>query len=118
MNGHPMKFSHLFFADDILFFCQLSISNLLHLRCIVLCFQAASGLKINMKKSELIMLDNNSSDSLAGVLGCKTAQLPIKHLGIPLGAMHKDSSSWEPIIDIFQHWLACWKRKYLSKGGG
>jgi hypothetical protein len=51
------------------------------------------------------------------VLGCKTASLPMKYLGLPLGAHFKDSTIWNPIIEKMERKLAGWKRLYLSKGG-
>lgn len=57
---------HLFFADDTLIFCQLKERMMLHLRCILLCFQAVSGLDINLKKSELLRMRDNQ-DRMLGV---------------------------------------------------
>lgn len=45
---------HLLFVDDTLIFCHPDVRNLFHLRCIFLCFQRVSGLKINLQKSELV----------------------------------------------------------------
>lgn len=70
-----------------------------------------------MDKSELINLRDNSAGPLAYALDCKSGQLPLKYLRVPLGARHKDKNSWEPVIDMFQCRLACWKSKLLSKGG-
>lgn len=89
--GPKIEITHLFFADDTLMFCQPDINSLLTLRCILLCFQAASGLKINLHKSELVEIGNEGNEqTLAQVLNCKTANLPIKYLGMPLGACYKD----------------------------
>lgn len=105
-NGNQTELTHLFFTDDAFLFCQPNVSNLLSMRCILLCFQAVSGLKINMDKSELIEIGNAPSIPLAGVLGCKTSTLLIKYLGTPLGAKHKDGGCWDWIIDMFQKRLA------------
>lgn len=102
----------------ILIFCQPEVSVLLHLRCILLCFQAVSSLRINLSKSELVGIGHDGkADDLARVLECKMANLPIKYLGMPLGAKHKDGNCWEPVIDHFEKSLTSWKRNYLSKGG-
>lgn len=110
---------HLFFADDILLFCQLEANSLLNLRCILLFFQAVSELRIiNMGKFEPVDMDLNSEvESLARVLNCKISQLPIKYLVVPLGANYKDGINWEPIIELFERRLASWKKIFLSKGG-
>lgn len=47
---------HLFFADDIMFFCEPKKRALLNIRCILMGFQAVLGLSINLAKSELMRL--------------------------------------------------------------
>uniref|UniRef100_A0A2N9EJJ5 Reverse transcriptase zinc-binding domain-containing protein n=1 Tax=Fagus sylvatica TaxID=28930 RepID=A0A2N9EJJ5_FAGSY len=56
-------------------------------------------------------------EELAGLLGCNQASLPMKYLGLPLGAKFKESTIWNPIIEKMDRRLAGWKRLYLSKGG-
>ena len=43
--------------------------------------------------------------------------LPMKYLGLPLGAKFKDKSIWNPILEKMERRLAGWKKLYLSKGG-
>ena len=43
--------------------------------------------------------------------------MPLKYLGLPLGAKFKDLSVWNPILERMERRLAGWKRMYLSKGG-
>jgi hypothetical protein len=45
------------------------------------------------------------------------ASLSVKYLGFPLGAPYKASTIWNGIFEKIEHWLAGWKRLYLSKGG-
>lgn len=47
-GSSTLAVSRLLFADDTLIFCHPDLRNLLHLRCILLCFQGVSGLKINL----------------------------------------------------------------------
>ena len=85
---------------------------------ILIWFEAVFGLKINLDKSELVpvgMVDN--FDLLLIVLGCKQGTLPMKYLGLPLGAKFKDRAIWNPILEKRERRLARWKRLYLSKGG-
>ena len=41
----------------------------------------------------------------------------MSYLGMPLGASHKSSSIWNPILEKFERRLAGWKKLYFSKGG-
>ena len=85
---------------------------------ILIWFEVVSGLKINLGKSELVlvgMVDN--LDLLLIVLGCKQGTLPMKYLGLPLGAKFKDKAIWNPILEKIERRLAGWKHLYLSKGG-
>jgi hypothetical protein len=49
-----------------------------------------SGLKTNLAKSKLVLVgyvDNVAG--LVGILGCGVVSLPLKYLGLPLGASYK-----------------------------
>lgn len=81
-------------------------------------FNACSGLKINLEKSELIPVGEVPNlEEFAEVLGCKMGSLPSTYLGLPLGAPYKSSRVWEGVEERFKKWLALWKRHYLLKGG-
>ena len=54
---------------------------------------------------------------LVEILGCRESALPLKYLGLPLGASFKDKSIWNPILEKMERRLAGWKRLYLPKGG-
>ena len=53
-------------------------------------FEAMSGLKINLSKSEIIPIGPMTNlVELASELGCKFGSFPTSYLGLPLGAKHK-----------------------------
>ena len=54
---------------------------------------------------------------MLSVLGYKQGTLPMKYLGLPLGAKFKDKTIWNPILEKIERRLARWKRLYLCKGG-
>ncbi|XP_072066858.1 uncharacterized protein [Arachis hypogaea] len=51
------------------------------------------------------------------VLGCQEAALPVKYLGVPLGANPRLVKTWKPIIDKVEEKLSLWKAKILNKAG-
>ena len=73
-------------------------------------FEVVLGLKINMGKSELVLVGvvPNISD-MVDVQGCKQGSFQIKYLGLPLGANVRDRSIWNPIIEKVERRLAGWK---------
>ena len=93
MEGRNVLVSHLLFVDDTLIFCDAFLTQIEHLRFVFTWFAAISGLKINLSKSEIVPVGNVLNlEDLMLVLGCKTASLLMKYLGLPLGAHFKDST--------------------------
>ena len=116
--GGGVGVSHLLFADDTILFCNANEEQILHIRMLLLCFQAVTGLKVNALKSEMVPIGEVPNVFvLAEILGCRVRSLPMTYLGMPLGASHKSPTVWNPILEKFEHKLANWKKMYLSKGG-
>jgi hypothetical protein len=81
-------------------------------------FEAVSGLKTNLAKLVLVLVgDVANMDDLAGILGCGVSSLPLKYLGLPLGAPFKAKSIWDDVVGKIERRLASWNMMYLSKGG-
>jgi hypothetical protein len=113
-----MMVSHLLFADHTLIFCEPIADQFRDLRCLLLCFEAVLGLRINLSKSKIVPVDEvGDVDELDSILGCSVASLPLMYLGLPLGAKYKDSHTWNNIIEKMGNRLSGWKMLYLSKGG-
>ena len=61
-----------------------------HLRCILWCFEAILSLKVNLTKSNMVPAGEEADlDILANTLECNVSSLPIKYLGLPVGAPFK-----------------------------
>ena len=83
---------------------------------ILIWFEAVSGLKINLGKLELVLVGVVYNIGwLLNVLGCNQGTLPMKYLGLSLGAKFKDKTIWNPILEKMERRLAGWKCLYLSK---
>ena len=117
-RGNGESVSHLLFADDTILFCDADVEQILHIRLLLLSFQAVTGLKVNVHKSEMVPIGEvDDVQALADILGCRVGTLPISYLGMPLGALHNSPSIWNPILEKIGQKLAGWKKLYLSKGG-
>jgi hypothetical protein len=110
--------AHSLFADDTLIFYEACPEQLRYVHLILLCFEAVSGLKVNLGKSKLVAVGEvQNIGNLATYLGCRVAGLPMKYLGLPLGAAYKATSMWNGVTEQMERRLARWKKIYLSKGG-
>jgi hypothetical protein len=82
------------------------------------CFEAVASLKVNLSKSILIPVGHvENVGQLAGLLDCGFGEVPLKYLGLPLGASFQLKTMWVGLEDMMLRRLAPWKRLYLSKGG-
>ena len=113
-----LNVSHLLFADDTIIFYEARKENLTFLSWTLAWFEAASGLRINLAKSKLILVGEvEEIEEMAVELGCRVGSLPTVYLGLPLGAYHKTPSMWDGVEERMRRRLALWKRQYISKGG-
>lgn len=92
---------------------------MLNIKRILRCFEIMSGLKINYHKSVVcgIGIHKEQSKEYAAIFNCLHQGLPLKYLGMPLGANPKRRRTWQPVIDNFKKMLASWKRRFLSVAG-
>lgn len=106
VSGMPMGIdgpviTHLQFADDTLVFCLPKLEEVSTIKWLLIEFEAMSGLKINFQKTVMcgIGIEMTELQPLANVLNCQIQKLPIKYLGLPLGANPRLKSTWKPIIE-------------------
>lgn len=115
---------HLLFADDTLIFCDADPDQLTSVCYVFTWFEAVSSLKINLGKSELVPVGEVSNmESLVDILGCQLGSLPMKYLGLPLGAGFKEKTIWNPIledmwfkVDGFVSRIKLWWDSYVFEG--
>jgi len=74
-------------------FFDANPNQLVTLREILNRFEEVSGLRINLGKLESVPVGEvHNLGVLMGLLGCRHSSLPLKYLGLPLGAKFKESS--------------------------
>ena len=97
-GGGELIISHLLYADDTVLFCDVNPKQLMYLGWTLMWFEAFSGLRINLSKSEIIPVGKVSNvETLAVELGCGVGSLPTTYLGLPLGAFHKSVGAWDSV---------------------
>ncbi|GJS03117.1 putative RNA-directed DNA polymerase, eukaryota, reverse transcriptase zinc-binding domain protein [Tanacetum coccineum] len=111
--------SHLFYADDVIFVREWSEVNLVNLVRILNCFYLASGLKINLHKSQVlgVGVPRVIVDQGASLIGCDVLHTPFKYLGVTVGDRMSRCSAWVGIVHKIKARLSKWKSKTLSVGG-
>ncbi|CAL5398010.1 unnamed protein product [Camellia sinensis] len=119
VGANDVRITHLQFADDTILFCEADWGEIVAIKRILRCFEILSGLKINYHKSVVcgIGLDDELSKEFASKLNCLQQSLPLKYLGLPLGASPRKRRTWQPVIDKCKQKLATWKRRFLSFAG-
>ena len=71
-RGQAVIISHLLFADDAIVFCEAKKDDMAFLSWILCWFEAASGLRINLAKSEIILVGEVEEIlEMVVELGCK-----------------------------------------------
>ena len=107
--GNSMMVSHLLFADDTLIVCGVDPTRIASLRAILARFEEVFGLRINLGKSELVPIGVvHNMDVLVGMVGCRQSSLPLKYLGLLLGAKFKELPIWNPILEKMGRRFAGW----------
>nr|GEV63734.1 hypothetical protein [Tanacetum cinerariifolium] len=118
LNRSPVL-THLFYADNALFIGEWSEGNLRGIVNILKCFFLASGMQINILKSQVMGVGVPLSMVVeaASSIGCSIMQNQFKYLGVQVGECMSRSKAWDGIILKLRSRLSKWKAKTLSIGG-
>lgn len=107
------------YADDAIFMGEWETSNAENLVKFLRCFEAVSGLQVNLQKSKIIGVGVPSSEvqRTAYRLHCQADVVPFIYLGLPVGANMNRRASWSGVVDKVSKKLNAWKANTLSMGG-
>ncbi|GJY01398.1 RNA-directed DNA polymerase, eukaryota [Tanacetum coccineum] len=100
-----VSISHLFYADDAFFIGEWSEENLLNLIKILKCFYLASGLKINLHKSQIlgVGVHRDIVQQGASIIGCEVMCTP-KVLWLLISSEKKITwIAWEKVLASKKH---------------
>ena len=82
----------------------------------MLAFEAISGIKMNLQKTELYTVNCDIRPNLAELFRCKSGWFPLQYLGLPLHKSKLNKQDWDFLIAKFEHKLQTWKGQLLSIG--
>lgn len=117
INKRGPCLSHLFFADDSLFFLRATKRNCQRLIEILECYSRASGQQINHQKSTLYFSSNtplNLRKEIRNILHIAASEHPGKYLGLPSiwGRSKCDALSF--VRDRIKQKIQGWKTKTFT----
>ena len=118
-RGAP-EISHLFFADDSIFFTRSSVEESCRLKSILTRYCQASGQVINYEKSEISFSANVDSQVRARIIECLNVREVThqnKYLGLPSVIRRSKKVVFQAILDKIKKKLGGWKEKTLSIAG-
>ena len=124
---HPVKasqsgpaFSHLMFADDLLFFARADGTNCSAIRDMLDEFCLLFGQTISEAKFRVYFfpnVDRDARESLCDILGLSSTPFLGKYLGFPFRHPGSSSQDYNFILDRVKQKLAGWKANLLSLVG-
>lgn len=103
MKGAP-EISHLFFADDSIFFLKANQQNFSALKNILDDYQYISGQRINFTKSEVVFSRNVSNpvrSCFINMMEFRMVTSHSKYLGLPLLCGSNKTETFKYLIELF-----------------
>ncbi|GJZ19391.1 RNA-directed DNA polymerase, eukaryota, reverse transcriptase zinc-binding domain protein [Tanacetum coccineum] len=119
IKNSTINVSHLFYGDDVIITTDWNAKDMDNIIRVLHVFYLASGLKINIHKSNIYGIGVNKDEvlSMASNAGCIAGDIPFNYLGLPIGSNMKSIASWKTLVDRFHMRLSSWKANLLSIGG-
>nr|GEY08021.1 putative ribonuclease H protein At1g65750 family [Tanacetum cinerariifolium] len=119
INNSTINISHVFFADDVIITTEWNARDLENIIRILHVFYLASGLKINIHKSNIYGIGVNEEDvsNMASNAGCIEGNISFNYLDLPIGSNMKSIANWKKLVDRFNLRLSNWNANLLSIGG-
>ncbi|KAL8119929.1 hypothetical protein AgCh_017161 [Apium graveolens] len=114
-----MDITHLFFADDVLFFALANVDSVKHIIDNIALFSSMNGLTPSIHKSSSFIC-NASADFLLWfdtTYGIPRGSMPVKFLGVPLISAQLCINDCIPLIDKLSARINSWTSLLLSFAG-
>jgi hypothetical protein len=118
-NG-GFRLSHLFFADDNLFFCRANFQEWGLMLGLLMRYELASGQNLNTANTS-IFFSNNTGRAFRELIGFNVGETAIrgyeKYLGLLAMVGWAKTSAFASIVGKVQARLEGWKERLLSQAG-
>ena len=115
-----LAFSHLLFADDLVFFARADYVNCSAIKDVWDDFCSVSGQTVSEAKSRVYFspnVDRDTRESLCDILGFASTPNLSKYLRIPINHLGSSSQNYNFILDRVRQKLVGWKANMLSLAG-
>nr|GEV59872.1 RNA-directed DNA polymerase, eukaryota [Tanacetum cinerariifolium] len=114
-----LSLSHPFYADNALFIGEWNNANLTGIINILKCFYLASGLQINILKSQVLGVGVPRSivEATTSSIGCSIMQNQFRYLSVMEGECMSRHKAWVDVVLKLRSRISKWKAKTLSIGG-
>uniref|UniRef100_A0A803Q1F1 Reverse transcriptase domain-containing protein n=1 Tax=Cannabis sativa TaxID=3483 RepID=A0A803Q1F1_CANSA len=112
--------SHLFYADDSIFFCQATVVNVDNMMNCIQKYEGWSGQRVNKQKSGLIFSPNTSRrchEDIEGRMGINCLNLKEKYLGNPFFFTANKKEDYQFLTEKILGRLEGWKARHLAQVG-
>ena len=115
-----LEISHLFFADDLMFFAKVDKMGAASIKRVIELFCEELGQAIGVEKSRIYFSPNtpsNLKDNVCEILGIQATSCLGKYLGFPLRHKGAGRNQYSFIVERMIAKLSGWKTKFLSCAG-
>ena len=112
--------SHLLYADDILLFCQASVSNLKTIKFAFDLYGQLAGQVLSIEKSKIYWGKGVSAvmkRRYNSIWPLKHGSTPFTYLGVPIFKGKPKKAHLLPLSDKIKAKIGCWNGKLLSMAG-
>lgn len=117
-HGHPL--THIFFADDLVLFCEASIAQIQTVLNVLKDFCVCSGQKINKAKTAFCVSKNVQADlvdRIRSLTGFRVTENLGHYLGIPVLHSRMGAHFFRGLEEKVRNRLSSWKANTFSLAG-
>lgn len=115
----PNGVAILQYADDTIVFLKRDINGAVHMKLLLYLFEMLAGLKINLNKSEIFMINDeeNWGQTYADIFNCQVGLFQLNIWGVPVSPSRLKVSNWMPLVEKSLKRLEVWKGSSSSIAG-